>query len=273
MFSIIIPLYNKELSITKTLQSVLGQIFKDFEVLIINDGSTDKSLEKVKAFIDKRIRIINQENGGVSRARNRGVKEAKYDWIAFLDADDLWMDEHLDTFKKSIDKYKNQKVFSNSYIDSNAKLPKKMDDSVMLIDNYFNEASKRQFFWTSVSCINRQVFDNVGFFDETLSRGEDLELWTRIARIYNFVNSKKITAIYRLDAENRSDLQFDLTKSRIYKYNFKEATSEAEIKYYKKSIIIALRGFLRKGGLNDFKLLYRKNKKYIRMLDVLKPSK
>src|SRR5699024_6424946 len=99
MFSIVIPLYNKELSITNTLQSVLNQTFTDFEVVIVNDGSTDNSVEKVEAFNDPRIRLIHQANAGVSAARNKGIEEANYDWISFLDADDLWMENHLSILK------------------------------------------------------------------------------------------------------------------------------------------------------------------------------
>lgn len=89
-FSIVIPLYNKEKSITTTINSVLNQTCGDFELIIVNDGSTDTSLEIVQSIKDERIRIINQKNGGVSSARNQGIIEAKFDWIAFLDADDLW---------------------------------------------------------------------------------------------------------------------------------------------------------------------------------------
>src|SRR5690554_3277529 len=91
MFSVVIPLYNKELSISNTIQSVLDQTFQDFEIVIINDGSTDNSVKEVEKFDDKRIRLIHQDNQGVSAARNRGIEEARNEWIAFLDADDLWM--------------------------------------------------------------------------------------------------------------------------------------------------------------------------------------
>ena len=88
-FSIIIPLYNKENAIEKTLKSVFNQSFTDYEVIVINDGSTDKSKEKVYAFSDSRLRLISTENKGVSQARNLGISESKGKLIAFLDADDL----------------------------------------------------------------------------------------------------------------------------------------------------------------------------------------
>ena len=90
MFSVVIPLYNKELSIINTIQSVLDQTFQNFEIVVVNDGSTDRSVEMVEQFNDPRIRIINKSNGGVSSARNRGIQEAKYELVAFLDADDFW---------------------------------------------------------------------------------------------------------------------------------------------------------------------------------------
>ena len=80
MFSVVIPLYNKELSIKNTIQSVLNQTFQDFEIVVVNDGSTDNSLHVLKEIDDTRIRIINKTNGGVSSARNRGIKEAKFRW-------------------------------------------------------------------------------------------------------------------------------------------------------------------------------------------------
>jgi len=102
MFSIVIPLYNKEQSVNNTLQSVLNQTFTEFEVVIVNDGSTDNSVEKVEAFNDPRIRLIHQANAGVSAARNKGIKEANYEWIAFLDADDLWMEDKLEFVRNAI---------------------------------------------------------------------------------------------------------------------------------------------------------------------------
>ena len=88
MISVVIPLYNKEASIKQALMSVLSQSYQEFEVVIVDDGSTDNSVAKVEEIQDSRIRLIRQENGGPSKARNTGVKNAKGEWILFLDADD-----------------------------------------------------------------------------------------------------------------------------------------------------------------------------------------
>lgn len=101
MISIVIPLYNKEKSVVATLQSVLEQTYTDWECIVINDGSSDNSLEVVKNFIDEfkiddfKFQILTQNNAGVSAARNRGIIEAKGEYVAFLDADDLWTDDYL----------------------------------------------------------------------------------------------------------------------------------------------------------------------------------
>ena len=100
-YSVVIPLYNKEHYIEKTISSVLNQTFQDFEIIVIDDGSKDKSLSKARK-LEKRsekIRVIEQENQGVSVARNTGVEYAKGDYIAFLDADDEWRDNYLETME------------------------------------------------------------------------------------------------------------------------------------------------------------------------------
>ena len=98
LISVIIPLYNKESSIAQTLQSVFSQEYSDFEIVVVDDGSTDNSVEIVEAICDSRIRLIKQENGGPSKARNTGVKYAKGDWVVMLDADDELLPNALNTF-------------------------------------------------------------------------------------------------------------------------------------------------------------------------------
>lgn len=96
MITVVIPLYNKAHTIKDTLNTVLNQTYSEYEIIIVNDGSTDNGVQIIKDnFNDKRIRIINQKNFGVSVARNRGIKEAKYNYIALLDADDNWHPDYL----------------------------------------------------------------------------------------------------------------------------------------------------------------------------------
>ena len=113
-FSIIIPLYNKANFIAKTLNSVLNQTYTDFEVVIVNDGSTDNSLEIVQIFDDKRIKLFTTKNQGVSATRNFGIKQSQGDYIAFLDADDIWEEKFLETINKLILSFPNEQVYASS---------------------------------------------------------------------------------------------------------------------------------------------------------------
>ncbi|HAT66053.1 MAG TPA: glycosyltransferase family 2 protein, partial [Flavobacteriaceae bacterium] len=112
MISVIIPLYNKERFIGETIQSVLNQSFADFELILINDGSTDKSEAVVKTFNDPRIRYKSIANSGVSVARNTGIELAKFPWIAFLDADDWWAPSFLSEVETAINNNLSKNIFA-----------------------------------------------------------------------------------------------------------------------------------------------------------------
>lgn len=181
MFSVIIPLYNKEQSITNTIQSVLDQTFQDFEIVVVNDGSTDKSVERVKAFDDPRIRIIDKPNGGVSSARNRGIKEAKYEWIAFLDGDDWWAKSYLLTLNKLIIEYPNAGIYAGRYSYITNKKPIPMKNRFPNIEKgYFLLSDNLYAVSSSSLVIHKNTFDKYGCFDESLTHGEDTDMWIRI---------------------------------------------------------------------------------------------
>lgn len=116
MISVVIPLYNKEPIIEKTLNSVLSQDYSDFEVVIVDDGSTDNSVAQVEAIYDSRIRLLRQENGGPSKARNTGVKNAKGEWIVFLDADDELLPGALTIFHNLSESHQEIELFCCSSI-------------------------------------------------------------------------------------------------------------------------------------------------------------
>lgn len=272
MFSVVVPLYNKEISVQNTIQSVLTQKFKEFELIIVNDGSTDNSLEVVKQIQDPRIRIIDKPNGGVSSARNKGIEEAKFEWIAFLDADDLWENNHLTEVKRMINQYPNEKLFATSFKYSDGRIMKKLnrDSDIYLVSNYFKDILDEYLVWTGILVANKSSLIDAGLFNVKLSRGEDLDLWERLARRNNIVKSKIVTSTYRIDAENRSDQKFNLEKSRIYYYNFSDAASKEEILYYRNFIIRVMRGLLRKRDFKSFFKLKQKHNPYIRYIDILK---
>ena len=122
MISVIIPLYNKELFIERTIKSLLSQTFKEFEAIFVDDGSTDKSPQIVENIHDNRIKLVRKENGGPSSARNLGVERAKYDWILYLDADDCLLPNALELFVKYINKVGSYDcIFGNFYYEKNGK--------------------------------------------------------------------------------------------------------------------------------------------------------
>ncbi len=207
MISVVIPLYNKEKNIAKTLQSVLQQTYKNFEIVVINDGSTDNSINEVLKLKDDRIRIINQLNSGVSAARNKGIIEAKYDLIAFIDADDEWLPEYLQTQYDLYIKYPNCSIFVCNYkFKTNSgtiintkinKLPFKSDDGILT--NYFTVATHSHPPITSISImVKKNAILKIGGFPVKVTSGEDLITWAKLATNYNIAYSKKVLACYNL---------------------------------------------------------------------------
>lgn len=208
MISVVIPLYNKERQIANTLQTVLRQTFQDFEIVIVNDGSTDNSVVEIEKIKDSRIRIIHQENAGVSAARNRGIEEAKYDLIAFLDADDEWKLEYLETQYNLFLKYPECSVFAVNYEfrDSKGnitptkinKLPFRDEDGIL--SNYFEVAScSHPPLWTSAVLVSKVAIMNIGGFPIGIKSGEDLLTWARLAVRYKIAYSKIVDAVFILD--------------------------------------------------------------------------
>jgi len=205
MISVVIPLYNKEKQIAGTLRSVLSQSFQDFEIVIVNDGSTDGSAEEVARINDPRIRLINQPNAGVSAARNRGITEAKGEYIALLDADDEWHHDYLATQASLIKKYPECAVFATNYEFRNEKgvvtntiinnLPFDGEDGIL--SNYFKVASTSHPPICSISIVARKsAFQAIGGFPREITSGEDLLTWAYLAAQYKIAYSNKPLAIY-----------------------------------------------------------------------------
>jgi glycosyltransferase involved in cell wall biosynthesis len=211
MFSVVIPLYNKEKCIVKTIQSVLNQTCEDFEIVIVNDGSTDMSVREAEKISDIRIRIVNQKNTGVSAARNRGVAEAKFKYIAFLDADDVWMPDHLQEISDLKNHFPECVVFSTNYkivdtkqksyfpVDVDKVLP--LDSEIGIVERYFHIASNTAPpLFSSAICIEKNALHEIEGFPVNVVAGEDLLTWAKLACRYKIAFSKKITVIYNFYA-------------------------------------------------------------------------
>lgn len=207
MISVVIPLYNKETQIAHTLQSVFNQIYQDFEIVIVDDGSIDGSVAEVEKYSDSRIRLIHQKNAGVAAARNRGIEEAKGDLIAFLDADDEWKPEYLATQNYLFQKYPDCNAYACNYEfrDMEGKVTptiiRKLSFSGEdgILSNYFEVASCSHPPICSISImVKKSAIQEIGGFPLGIKSGEDLLTWARLAVKGEIAYSKEVEAIYNL---------------------------------------------------------------------------
>jgi glycosyltransferase involved in cell wall biosynthesis len=200
MFSVVIPLYNKSNTILNSIQTILNQTFKDFEVIIVNDGSTDDSIQKIKKYIfDNRIKIIDQKNQGVSVARNEGVKNATFDYIAFIDGDDEWLPEYLSKMKYAIDMYPNSEMFCSAGLGRNGdgilnkRQINKLDGKVLPF-NFFE--NPHVFLHIGSTVVTRNLFEKVKGFPVGMKRNEDFAFLYSAALFTNPIYSGFPTMVY-----------------------------------------------------------------------------
>lgn len=247
-FSVVIPLYNKEESIPLTVQAVLDQSYKDFELVIVNDGSTDGSLDKVRAFEDSRIKIVDKPNGGVSSARNAGIEASRGEWIAFIDADDKWEKGYLDAVNKLITDFPAASVAVTNY-KKGRECPYVKYSKRGYISDYFLLAMKyNDIIHSSVITCRKSCFDEVGLFSNTYSYGEDLNMWSRLADRYLVAYEPEVLGEYRLDAENRiCNSKIDPRKSWELHLKIDDFQSDSWYLYYYFRISSSFVHYLRYG--------------------------
>ncbi len=271
MFSVVIPLYNKEKYIQKAVQSVLDQTYSNFELIVIDDGSTDLSLSKLEIFNDVRIKIISQENAGVSKARNFAVEVASFEYIAFLDADDWWHKDFLLEMESLISEFSNAAVYSSSYF--KVKNGKNISANIGVTAdfkrgyiNYYEVYSNT--FWVPVNCsfvvVKKTIFEELGGFNSKLKFGEDLDLWVRFSLKNKFAFINKCLAYSNQDVEvNSRALGNKLWKKEehvIFNLDYL-----AEIEKNNSQLKFLLDG-LRIRSLHNF---YRKKENYKEVLKIL----
>jgi len=239
-FSIIIPLYNKEKFIEKTIQSALNQTFLDFELIIVNDGSTDGSLELVKVFKDRRIKIYTIPNGGVSKARNFGIQKANANLIALLDADDLWKSSHLEELYNLRNAHPNCGLYAMGYT-------KKFDNANPInahffkhenyngiVPDFFSASTVDCLAWTSAVMIPKEIFKNIGYFNEGLKSGQDTEMWIRIALDYKvaFCSNKTACKVLCFDENHLSISEYKIDRLKIFEKFYDSESKHSALKKY-----------------------------------------
>jgi glycosyltransferase involved in cell wall biosynthesis len=211
--SVVIPLFNKEKEVLRAVNSVLSQTISDFEIIVVNDGSTDKGPDLVRAIQDPRIKVIDQENVGVSAARNRGITESRAELIAFLDADDEWEPDFLETIMHLKNKFPSYDVFATNYVFRRKNnlmrdtvirgLPEDFKEGILF--EYFKIASQSDPpLWSSAIAITKSAILSVGGFPVGITAGEDLLTWARLAAKYDIAYATEPKA-YFCESEALSD--------------------------------------------------------------------
>lgn len=198
----VIPLYNKKKVIQKTLLSVCSQTYDNFDIIVVDDGSTDGSAKHLSLREFNNLKIIYQANLGQSAARNTGIKNSSADYIAFLDADDLWKPDHLQNLANLVREFPSAGIYASSYI---SKFPRGFstltsfpisDSRLIKSCEYFEAACNAPVVWVSAVMVPKKIFEDVGLFLEGEHRGADREMWGRILLKHKLAYNPQPTAIY-----------------------------------------------------------------------------
>ncbi|MBD2500869.1 glycosyltransferase [Anabaena azotica] len=213
--SVVIPAYNCEKTIKETINSVLQQIFANFELIIINDGSQDATLDVISKIPDTRLKVFSYENAGGNVSRNRGLNLAVGNYVSFLDADDIWTPDKLESQLAALQKTPDAHVAYSwtDYIDeegnfivSGRRVSVNGDVYEKLLVNNFLENG-------SNPLICREAIIELGGFDEALKAAQDWDMWLRLAAKYSFVAVPKVQILYRVSSKS---LSANLTRQEKY---------------------------------------------------------
>ncbi|MBT9315559.1 glycosyltransferase family 2 protein [Leptothoe spongobia] len=247
IISVIIPAYNSEKTIQESIDSVLTQTFSDFELIIVNDGSTDKTLELVEGIKDPRLRILSFENAGAAATRNRGIAKAKGDFIAFLDADDIWttgkLADQLAAFKHEpsaglVYSWSDYINFSGDFLCVGKRVitSESIEDTYakLLVSNFLENGS--------TPLIRIDILKEVGCFDESLESSQDLDLYLKIAAKYRFVTVPKVQVKYRVTPGSITSKTAENEKKQVEFINKIFAQAPGKYKHLKRQ---RLSGFYR----------------------------
>lgn len=210
-FSIVIPLYNKEKYVLYALQSVLNQTFEDYEIIIVEDASTDLSFEVISTIKSEKVKVIKHNyNKGLSASRNTGIKNANSNYIAFLDADDFWKKTYLEKLFLLIKSFPKAKLFATNYEELYQNdfvlLPNNNATNLkekMIIPDFFEISLAQPLYCPSSFCVEKSVFDSIGFYNENIRFGEDVDFNIRANLAYQLAYSKKPLVRYTMVSENQ----------------------------------------------------------------------
>ena len=235
LVSVIIPVFNGEKTIQETIESVLNQTITDFELLVINDGSQDGTVEIVECISDSRIQVFSYPNAGQSTSRNRGIELAKGDYISFIDADDLWTSDKLEAQLKALQANPKAGVAYSwtDWIDESSQLLGKGSHNTeqgevftkLLLNDFVANGSN--------ALIRRDALTEVGGFDPSVTPAEDWDLWLRLAARYEFVAVRSPQILYRISPNSASFNVWKMESSSLQVIDKAFAVAPQSLQYLK----------------------------------------
>lgn len=279
--SVIIPLYNKEREIEGTIRSVLAQRLQPLEIVVVDDGSTDRSAALVKAIPSPLIRLVRQPNAGECAARNRAIAEARGELLALLDADDEWEEGFLEEVAALYREFPGCGIYSTAFrvVSHDGIFPAPTPTRRGIVDNFFRDSAHRYVSIPSASAIPREVFDRVGGFPEGMKMGGDLYMWIKIARRYPVCFSPQPLCRYSKVASNRSASTYTPERTA---YSFEElydpTAPDDEREFIARAALGKALVLSAKGGTEEaarairtfsFTKVYRRTLRKVRLLNAL----
>ena len=281
--SVVIPLYNKEKEIARTLRSVLAQTSQPLEIIVVDDGSTDGSAARVEEIGSPLIRLIQQENRGVSAARNRAMQEACGEYAALLDGDDTWEPGYLAEIERLIAAYPGCGAYATSFnVDDGHHLTPGDTPQTEGVVDFFTEALSHYVLIPSSTTLRREPALSLGGFPEGMKIGGDMYMWIKIARRYAVCFSPKPLANYTKVASNPTASSYTPERTR---YSFEELYDPSAPEEYNEFVARAALGkaliISAKGGTKEaaraaeffgYTKTYRRTLRKVRVLNALPRS-
>lgn len=217
LISVIVPVFNGEITIRDTIESVLNQTFSDFELITIDDGSQDSSLDIISQIPDSRIKVFSYSNAGLAASRNRGLAQASGEYISFIDADDLWTQDKLEAQLNALLANPQAGVAYSwtDYIDESSQFLRRGSHisvngdvlEALLLVNLLENCSN--------PLIRREAINSVGNFDESLPAAQDWDMWLRLAARYHFIVVRSPQIVYRVSSSSMSANVFRLEAATL----------------------------------------------------------
>ncbi len=251
--SVIIPVYNGERTIRETIESVLGQSFSDFELIVIDDGSVDRTVEILSQIKDPRIRVLSYPNRGLAASRNRGIAEASGEYVTFIDADDLWTSDKLQSQYQALQNHPEAAVAYSwsDCIDESSRFLRPGSHTTLsgnvyphiLVNNFVENGSN--------VLVRRSIFAEVGLFDESLSAAEDRDMWIRLAARYHFVAVSKPLVLYRISQTSMSANVFKQSRESIAVIEKAYSQAPQSLKHLKKRSLANIYKYLTVKALDE----------------------